>query len=147
MVNCNIDCNKQEKLQLYCWWRCCSLLLGKHRCVLFLKYVIFCSTMIKLLSGGKKGNICGPVKSEFWLFEVQLRGVGLYLPSSSSVLIWPSTADLFAGCRTVIILFCRLISLNINQVKPLCIPPRISSWSSKSNGSSDSQAAGCSGPA
>ena len=47
------------------------------------KYVIFYSNMIIWLSGKTKlgnkiGNICRPVKAEFRLFEVQLRGVGLH---------------------------------------------------------------------
>ena len=53
------------------------LLFGKHRCVVGKKST---QTSIISLSGQKKGNmICRPVKGEFQLFEVRLRGVGLYM--------------------------------------------------------------------
>ena len=71
------------KLQLYCWWGCSSLLLSKHRYVLFPKYVIFYSNMIISLSGLKKKGIwfVGQLKRNWAIWGSFKRGgtVGLII--------------------------------------------------------------------
>ena len=59
---------------------CCHLLLGKQVCIYNVTEIkIFHSNVYIVIWATQNENmICSPEKAEIWLFEVQIRGVGLY---------------------------------------------------------------------